>query len=134
MAITMNELQYLLVPYGYDSRVSYDWPIGKELMVEMVRRFQQDQDAQVEIDIDAFIAYLDADSDDDCVDAPASHQVPSASPQLPSASPQLPSAWPELLDGAEEAELALAIALSLPTKRDRNEDHVDNIIAKYARF
>lgn len=96
-------------------------------MVEMVRRFQQDQDAQVEIDIDGFIAYLDADSDDDCVDAPASHQVHSASPQLP-------SAFPELLDGAEEAELALAIACSLPSKRDRDEDHVDNIIAKYARF
>ena len=103
----MNELQYLLVPYGYNSRISYDWPIGKELMVEMVRRFQQDQDAQVEIDIDAFIAYLDADSDDDFVDAPSAE-------------------LPELLDGAEEAELALAIALSLPTKRGREEEEVDN--------
>jgi hypothetical protein len=121
MAITMKELQYLLVPYGYNSRVSYDWPIGKELMVEMVRRFQQDQDAQVEIDIDLFIAYLDADFDDDFVDAPA-------------CASELPSASPEILDGAEEAELALAIALSLPSKRGREEKEVDNIIAKYARL
>ena len=95
MAITMKELEYLLVPYGYNSRISYDWPIGKELMAEMVRRFQADQDAQVEIDIDGFIAYLDADDDSD--DAPA----------LP------PLLVPEQLDGAEEAELAMAIALSL---------------------
>ena len=95
MAITMKELQYLLVPYGFNSRFSYDWPIGKELMAEMVRRFQADQDAQVEIDIDGFIAYLDAD--DDSIDAPDSP----------------PLLVVEQLDGAEEAELAMAIALSL---------------------
>ena len=95
MAITMKELQYLLVPYGFNSRFSYDWPIGRELMAEMVRRFQADQDAQVEIDIDGFIAYLDAD--DDSIDAPDSP----------------PLLVVEQLDGAEEAELAMAIALSL---------------------
>jgi len=96
MAITMEELEYLLVPYGFNSRFSYDWPIGRELMAEMVRRFQADQDAQVEIDIDLFIAYLDADNDDS-VDAPDSP----------------PLLVVEQLDGAEEAELAMAIALSL---------------------
>ena len=97
MAITMKELEYLLVPYGFNSRFSYDWPIGRELMAEMVRRFQFDQDAQVEIDIDGFIAYLEAD--DDSVDAPALTPTPLL--------------VVEQLDGAEEAELAMAIALSL---------------------
>ena len=95
----MKELQYLLVPYGFNSRFSYDWPIGRELLAEMVRRFQFDQDAQVEIDIDLFIAYLDADDDEDFVDAP----VPTPTPLIVA----------EQLDGAEEAELAMAIALSL---------------------
>ena len=111
MAITMKELQYLLVPYGFNSRFSYDWPIGRELMAEMVRRFQADQDAQVEIDIDGFIAYLDAD--DDLVDAPTS-------PPLLVLNSPLHKPF-EQLDGAEEAELAMAIALSLRSKRNREE-------------
>ena len=124
MAITMKELQYLLVPYGFNSRFSYDWPIGRELMTEMVRRFQADQDAQVEIDIDLFIAYLDAD--DDSFDAP-----PPSPPLLVLNSPLHKPV--EQLDGAEEAELAIAIALSLHSKRNREEVD-DNIINKYARI
>jgi hypothetical protein len=94
-------------------------------MAEMVRRFQADQDAQVEIDIDGFIAYLDSESDDDLVDAPTS-------PPLLVLNSPLHKPF-EQLDGAEEAELAMAIALSLRSKRNR-EGVNDNIFNKYARI